>query len=125
MAATPIVSLSYPKTRESLEKVIKVVSTDTTAFQGAVLPKDALITGIYVIGHAVNTAVTYASLGIGSTTSANEFMTGFDIKAAATGEGYNPAGAAAVGSARPDAWPPSSKSSACAHAGRSAVDGPV
>lgn len=99
MAATPIVSLSYPKTRESLEKVIKVVSTDTTAFLGAVLPKDALITGIYVIGHAVNTAVTSASLGIGSTTSANEFMTGFDIKTAATGEGYNPAGAAAVGSA--------------------------
>ena len=51
------------------------------------------------IGHAVNTAVTSASLGIGSTTSANEFMTGFDIKTAATGEGYNPAGAAAVGSA--------------------------
>ena len=99
MAATSQVSLSYPKPRESLEKFIKVVSTDTTAFQGAVLPKDSLITGIYVIGQAVNTAVTSATLGIGSTSAANEFMTGYDIKTAATGEGYSPAGAAAVGSA--------------------------
>lgn len=99
MAATSQVSLNYPKVRESLTKVIKVVSGDTTAFLGAWLPKDAIILGMYVVGHAVNTAVTSATLGVGSTTAANEFVAGYDIKAAATGEGYSAVGAAAVGSA--------------------------
>lgn len=99
MAALSNVSLSYPKPRELLTKIVKVVYTDTTAFIGAWLPRDAIIAGIYVIGQAVNTAVTSASLGIGSTVSANEYVTGYDIKAAATGEGYNPVGSAAVGSA--------------------------
>ena len=40
-----IVSLSYPKPREGMEKVVKVVRTDTTAFVGAWLPKDTIITG--------------------------------------------------------------------------------
>lgn len=99
MAATSQVSLNYPKVRESFTKVIKVVSGDTTAFLGAWLPKDAIILGMYVVGHAVNTAATSATLGVGSTASADEFLTGYDIKTAATGEGYNAVGAAAVGSA--------------------------
>lgn len=99
MAASAQVSLSYPKPRDSQEKVIKIVRTDTTAFQGAVLPKDAVITGLYVIGAAASDAATTATIGIGSTSSANEYLAAFDVKTAATGEGYSPAGAAAVGSA--------------------------
>lgn len=99
MAATSIVSLSYPKTRESLEKTIKVVRTDTTAFVATVLPKDAVITGMYVIGHAASNAASTATVSVGTTATANEYLDGFDVKTAATGEGYNPAGAAAVGSA--------------------------
>lgn len=99
MAATSFVSLSYPKTRESLEKTVKIVRTDTTAFVGAWLPKDAVITGMYVIGHAASDAVTTANVSVGSTATATEFLSAFDVKTAATGEGYNPAGAAAVGTA--------------------------
>ena len=99
MAATSIVSLSYPKVRESMEKVIKVVRTDTTAFVGAWLPKDAVITGMYVIGQAASNAATTATLDVGSTATATEYLAAYDVKTAATGEGYNVAGGAAVGSA--------------------------
>lgn len=99
MAATPIVNQSYPKPREALEKVIKIVRTDTTAFQGAALPRDAVITGMYVIGHAASDAGTSASISVGTTATSNELLATFDVKTAATGEGYSPAGAAAVGTA--------------------------
>lgn len=99
MAATSIVSLSYPKVRESLEKVVKIVRTDTTAFVGAWLPRDAVITGMYVIGQVASNAGTTATIDVGTTSSANELLASYDVKTAATGEGYNPAGAAAVGTA--------------------------
>lgn len=99
MAATSFVNLSYPKTRESLEKTVKIVRTDTTAFVGAWLPKDAVITGMYVVGAAASDAATSASVNVGSTATATEYLAAFDVKTAATGEGYNPAGAAAVGTA--------------------------
>jgi len=99
MAATSQVSLNYPKVRDSYSKFVKVLFTDTTAFLATVLPKDAIITGLYVIGHAASAAVTSAVIGIGSTSAANEIMASYDVKTAATGEGYNPAGAAAVGTA--------------------------
>lgn len=99
MAATAMVSLSYPKPRNVQEKYVKIVRTDTTAFLGAVLPKNAAITALDVIGYAASDAATTATIGIGSTTSANEYLASYDVKAAATGEGYSSAGAAAVGSA--------------------------
>lgn len=99
MAATSFVNLSYPKTREGLEKTVRVVRTDTTAFIGAWLPKDAVITGMYVVGHAASDAGTTATISVGSTATATEYLSGYDVKTAATGEGYNPAGAAAVGTA--------------------------
>lgn len=99
MAATSQVSLSYPKIRDGLVKVIKIVRTDTTAFLAAWLPKDAVLTGMYVVGQAASDAATSASISVGNTTTANEYLATFDVKTAATGEGYNPAGAAAVGSA--------------------------
>lgn len=99
MAATLFVSQSYPKPRDSIEKVVKIVRTDTTAFVAAWLPKDAVITGMYVIGAAASDAGTSASISVGSTSTANEYLATYDVKTAATGEGYNIAGAAAVGSA--------------------------
>lgn len=99
MAATSQVSLSYPKIRDGLTKVIKIVRTDTTAFVAAWLPKDAVLTGMYVVGQVASDAATSASISVGSTSTANEYLATYDVKTAATGEGYNPAGAAAVGSA--------------------------
>lgn len=99
MPATNFVSLSYPKPRESIEKVIKVVRTDTVAFNGAVLPKDAVITGMYVVGQAASNAATTATISVGTSATSNELINAFDVKTAATGQGYVPAGGAAVGSA--------------------------
>lgn len=97
MAATSIVSLSYPKPRDAQEKVIKVVRTDTTAFIGAALPKDAVVTGLYVIGTVASDAATTATISVGTTATSNEIIDGFDVKTAATATGYNPAGSKAVG----------------------------
>ena len=88
-----------PKARSLLTKMGTIARTDTTATILFGLPKDALIAGIYVIGAAASDAGTSAIIGIGSTTAANEYMASYDVKTAATGEGYNTAGAAAVGSA--------------------------
>lgn len=99
MAATSKVSMYYPKQRENTEIFVKIVRTDTTAFQGAVIPKDAVITGMYVIGHAASDAATTGTISVGTTATSNELISAYDVKTAATGEGYNPAGAAAVGTA--------------------------
>lgn len=88
-----------PKARGTLTKIGSLARTDTAAKELFGLPKDSLIVGIYVIGAVASDAASSATIGIGTTTSANELMTGYDVKTAATGEGYNPAGAAAVGTA--------------------------
>lgn len=88
-----------PKARDTYTKMGSIARTDTTAKELFGLPKDAVIAGIYVIGSAASDAGTTATIGIGSSASANEYMTGYDVKTASTGEGYSPAGAAAVGSA--------------------------
>lgn len=94
------VTLSYPKPRSTQTKLFSVARTDTTATQFATLPKSAVIVGEYVIGAVASDATTSASISVGTTTtSSNELIATFDVKTAATGEGYNPAGAAAVGSA--------------------------
>lgn len=95
-AGFPTVNISYPKVRETYTKYVQVVRTDTTAFVGAVLPKDAVVVGAYVMGAAVSNAVTTATISVGNTATANEIINSFDVKAA-TGAGYHPAGAAAVG----------------------------
>ena len=88
-----------PKARSLLTKIGSLARTDTTAKALFGLPKGAIIAGIYVIGAAASDAGTSAVIEIGSTTTANEYMASYDVKTAATGEGYNPAGGAAVGSA--------------------------
>lgn len=89
-----------PKARDLLTKIGSVARTDTTAKELFGLPKDALIAGMYVIGAVASDAQTSAAVSVGTTTtSTNELMASFDVKTAATGEGYNAAGAAAVGTA--------------------------
>ena len=92
-------SLTRPPAREVYNKFVKVLRTDTTATIRAWLPKDAFLTGAWVIGYVASDAATTATIGVGSTTSANEYVSGYDVKAAATGEGVSGVGAAAVGSA--------------------------
>lgn len=99
MATIPKFVTGTPKRKESVEVFGALTYADTTAVELFRLPKGAQIVGIYVIGSAVSNAVTTATIGIGSTTAANEYLASYDVKTAATGEGYNPAGAAAVGSA--------------------------
>lgn len=88
-----------PKPRDCMTKFVSVARTDTTAAIRAYLPKKAYIVGLYIIGPAASDAATSAVIGVGSTSSANEYLASYDVKTAATGEGYNIAGAAAVGSA--------------------------
>lgn len=92
-------SLSYPKPRSSYIKMIALARTNTTAVIGAWLPKDACIVGIYIIGSVASDAGTSAIIDVGTTTTATELVASYDVKTAATGEGYNPVGGAAVGTA--------------------------
>lgn len=96
---TPSVNLSYPKPRATMTKFVQIVRTDTTAFVGAWLPKSSVLVGAYVIGAVASNAATTATIDVGTTVTANELIASYDVKTAATGEGYSPVGAAAVGSA--------------------------
>lgn len=93
------VGLSYPKPRELLTKFFKISRTDTTGVAKTALPKGSIIGGAYVIGGVASDAATTATVSFGSSVTATEYVSGFDVKTAATGEGYSPVGAAAVGSA--------------------------
>ena len=98
MAASAQVNLSYPKVRSSLEKFVKIVKSDTAAFQATVLPKDSIITGVYVLGALEAAAAnTTATINVGTTTSANEILSTYDVKSTTLGVGYNPGGAAVKG----------------------------
>lgn len=94
------VTLSYPKPRSTQTKLAAVTYADTTARQIAVLPKYAVIVGIYVIGSttASGGTVSAETLNIGTSTTSTELVAGFDVYGT-TGEGYHAVGATAVGSA--------------------------
>ena len=95
--ASPTV-YSNPKARDGLSKYITVTRSDTVASVKAWLQKYSVITGLYVIGSVASDATTAATVSIGTTATANEIIASYDVLTASTGEGYNPAGAAAVGS---------------------------
>jgi len=96
---TAQIGLSYPKPRELLTKIFKISRSDTTGTKKAALPKSAYILGAYVIGGTASDAATSATISFGSSATATEYVSGYDVKTAATGEGYSAVGAAAVGSA--------------------------
>lgn len=88
-----------PKNRAINNLFFSVAYTDTTAVQKATLPKGAYVVGAYVIGGAASGAVTSAVINVGTTATATELVASYDVKTAATGEGFNIVGGAAVGSA--------------------------
>lgn len=89
----------YPRARDTLSKFFKVSRTDTTGTLKAALPKYAILVGAYVIGGVASDAASTATISVGTTTTANEYINGYDVKTAATATGYNPAGSKAVGTA--------------------------
>src|SRR5687768_5056083 len=97
MAANP--SLSYPKPRQVLSKFVQVARTDTTAAIRAYMPKGALLVGMFITGAAASDAATTATIMAGTTSTATEWLAAYDVKTAATGEGFNVPAGAAVGSA--------------------------
>lgn len=72
--------------KDLVVKTRNVARTMTTGTQIATLPKGSRILYFVVEGTASN-AVTTATLGLGSTAAANQYVTGFDVKTAATGNG--------------------------------------
>lgn len=80
-----------PKAYETLVKFITVTRTDTTAFKAIELPKYAIPVGIYVLGQAASNAGTTATVNVGTSTTATEWVSGYDVLTSATGLGYNTA----------------------------------
>ena len=76
----------------SLTKVIKVNTTDSTAFVAFSLPKFAVIAGVYVMGTAdsTDTGTATITVGVGAGT---EILNAYDVKG--SGQGYHVAGDAA------------------------------
>lgn len=72
-----------PKAKDVQVKAFKVARTDTTAALKMWLPADASIVDINFAG-AASDAGTTATLSIGSTTSANEYVNAQDVKGAGT-----------------------------------------
>lgn len=96
MANRPQEAVNYtrPPAFELLTKTAQVKRTDTTAFQGFVLPKNAVIAGVYVLGPTSSNAATTATISAGSNPgTTNEVLAAYDVKGA--GAGYFPAGSAA------------------------------
>ena len=81
-----------PPAIEALEKVVQVVRTDTARFNAFVLPKGAVIAGVYVLGATASDAGTSATITVGTSTAGTELLNAFNAK---TNYGYQPAGTAA------------------------------
>lgn len=71
-----------PKAKEPQLKAFQLARTETTAAVKLVLPADATITDIHIAG-AASDAGTTATISIGSTSSANEYVNGQSVLAAA------------------------------------------
>lgn len=96
MATPPLMATGLPKRRALNTIFLPVSFSDTTSVVRGWLPKGCYITGMYVIGAAASAAVTSAVIGVGTTSAANELVTGYDVKTTATGKGFNAVGTAAV-----------------------------
>jgi hypothetical protein len=70
-----------PKAKDIQVKVFNILRTDTTASVKAVLPADASILDFVINGVASNAATT-ATVSIGSTSAANEYVNAQDVKTA-------------------------------------------
>lgn len=70
-----------PAAKDLLVKAFQVSRTDTTATVKAVLPGDSTILDIAIIGAASNAGTT-ATLSIGNTSTATEYVNAQDVKTA-------------------------------------------
>jgi hypothetical protein len=70
-----------PPAKDVMVKAFQVLRTDTTASLKMVLPADASILEFSIIGVASN-AATSATVSVGSTVAATEFINGQDVKTA-------------------------------------------
>lgn len=79
---TPLsVTALTPVSKDVSMKAFQVSRTDTTASVKLVLPGDATITDLKIIGAASNAATT-ATLSVGSSSTATEYINGQDVKTA-------------------------------------------
>ena len=96
MALRPnqVVTSTTPPAIEMLTKVVQVARTDTVAFQAFVIPKHAVIAGVYVLGAVNSDAATTAIIDVGTNpATADEILDSFSVKT--SGDGYFAAGATA------------------------------
>ena len=91
------VTTTTPKAYDTYTKFITITRTDTTAFQGVTLPKNAIPIGFYVLGQVASDAATTATVNVGTSATATEWLNAYDVKTAATATGYNPGGSKVVG----------------------------
>lgn len=74
-------TVQTPPAKEHITKSFQVARTDTTASVKAVLPASSTIIDIRIFGVASN-AVTTATIGLGTTSAANQILSAQDVKTA-------------------------------------------
>lgn len=70
-------------------KSFRVNRTDTTATVFAVIPQDATIIGVLLSGTTASDAATTATVSVGTTSTATEWINAFDVKTSTKGAGQN------------------------------------
>lgn len=87
------VTSTSPPSPDLYIKTVKIVRTDTTAFEAFILPKGALPLGAFVLGQTASDAATTAIISVGTNPgTTDDILAAFDVKGA-TGAGWNVAGA--------------------------------
>ena len=84
------VGLSYPKPRELLAKIIPIARTDSSTVK-CVLPRDAIIAGVYVLQTAA-AATAAATFNVGWAGATTGILNGFSM--GTTSVGYTTGGTA-------------------------------
>lgn len=91
------ISVTTPAAVELYTKICMVARTDTTAFDAFMLPKGAVIAGVYVVGTTSSNAGTSATISLGTNPgTSNEVLANYDVKTSGAGY-FNAAGAAGAG----------------------------
>jgi len=86
------VNLSYPKPRSTQVKMASFTGNIATAQELMVLPKDAVIAGVYIIGQANATAAaTDTTVDVSGGSDANGLVAAYNLETG--GLGYNNVGA--------------------------------
>lgn len=89
-------TISGPKPKRVYSKFGSIARTDTTAKDLMVLPKSAQIVGAFVLSPVASDAATSAVISLGTSASANELVSSYDVKTAATGLAFETVGGKAV-----------------------------